>query len=444
MSEQPDDAQYITGRIVTNGTVIDDGLLAFRRGRIVYCGPAADFFESRGANGVPDGGAGGLPDGGAVRDNAFAPASEFVHSVSLPPGSMILPGLVDMHCHGAHGGDFPSGDEEQARGAIDFLHRSGTTSLLASMVTASHPDLLHGVRTLRRLAAEGLLAGIHLEGPFLSHSRCGAQNPRWLTDPDLEFTARLLDAAGGTISTMTYAPELPGANDLVAALASSGVVPSLGHTDCDADTAASALESAEAALAGHMEAPAAGSGPVRRPTATHLFNGMPPAHHRLPGPVPVCLRAAKAGRAVVELIADNIHLAPQTVLSVFELAGAANVALVSDSMAAAGLSDGQYWLGPSEITVSDGVATLAGGSIAGGTATLLQVLQRTVEAGVPLPDAVTAATEVPAGVIGCGNDVGRLQAGYRADALIVSDSWQLQHVLRNGQWLKQLPSNTPG
>ncbi|HET7415153.1 MAG TPA: amidohydrolase family protein, partial [Arthrobacter sp.] len=302
---------------------------------------------------------------------------------------------------------------------------------------ASYPDLLRGAKTLRGLVAEGLLAGIHMEGPFLSSARCGAQNPSWLRNPDPEFTSELLDVADGTIRTMTYAPELPGADDLVAALAAAGVVPSMGHTDCDADTAAAAFDTAEQALA---SAPAASGGRRRRPTATHLFNGMPPAHHRSPGPVPVCLRAAKAGRAVVELIADNVHLAPQTVLSVFELAGADNVALVSDSMAAAGLSDGNYSLGPSQVTVRDGVATLETGSIAGGTATLLQVLQRTVEAGVPLADAVTAATEVPAGVIGAGHEAGLLQPGYRADAVIVSDTWQLQGVLRHGQWL-QNPSS---
>ncbi|GAB3265674.1 N-acetylglucosamine-6-phosphate deacetylase [Arthrobacter pigmenti] len=417
--------EYITGRIVTGGQVIDDGLLAYEQDRIVYCGPAAGFA----ADGTDS--ADNEYEGGAQHSTGFAHRE-------VPAGSVILPGLVDMHCHGANGGDFPSGDEDQARTAIDFLHRSGTTTLLASMVTAPYPDLLRGAKTLSVLAHEGLLAGIHMEGPFLSHSRCGAQNPRWLRDPDPRFTSDLLEAAAGTISSMTYAPELAGADDLVATLAAARVVPSMGHTDCDADTAAASLNMAEKALASAPSSPPSTSGGHRRrPTATHLFNGMPPAHHRSPGPVPVCLRAAKAGRAVVELIADNVHLAPQTVLSVFELAGAANVALVSDSMAAAGLSDGQYSLGPSQVTVRDGVATLDTGSIAGGTATLLQVLQRTVEAGVPLADAVTAATEVPATVIGCGHDVGLLQPGYRADAVVVSADWQLRGVLRHGQWLQK-------
>ncbi|GAB3525790.1 N-acetylglucosamine-6-phosphate deacetylase [Arthrobacter monumenti] len=400
--------EFITGRIVSGGQVIDDGALAFEDGRIIYAGAASDL---RAAAGHDDGG--------------------WIRGPEVPEDSMILPGLVDLHCHGGNGGDFSSGDDQQARSAIDFLHRSGTTTLLASMVTASPTDLLKGISTLRRLVDEQLVSGIHLEGPFLSHARCGAQNPQWLLEPDLELAAELVNAAAGTLKSMTYAPELPGADDLVSTLAAAGVLPSLGHTDSDAETAAASLAAALAALDSASIA--------ARPTVTHLFNGMPPMHHRSPGPVPACLRVAKAGNAVVEMITDNVHLAPQTVLSVFELVGAGNIALITDSMAAAGLSDGTYTLGPSAVTVRDGVATLdSTGSIAGGTATMLQVLRNCVDAGVPLTDAVTAATEVPATAMGLGNDAGKLREGYRADAIVVSRNWELLNVLRNGEWLEPL------
>lgn len=430
--------EFITGRIVSGGAVIDDGALGFEDGRIIYAGAASDLRPAAGHD-----------DGGWTR------------GPEVPEDSMILPGLVDIHCHGGNGGDFSSGEDQQARTAIDFLHRSGTTTLLASMVTASRPDLLKGTRTLRRLAEEKLVAGIHVEGPFLSHARCGAQNPDWLLEPDLPLAAELIDAAAGTLRSMTYAPELPGADELVGILAAAGVLPSVGHTDCDAETAAASLGAALTALGSSTMAarPASGphpasaprsafstspsgtspSGASLRPTVTHLFNGMPPMHHRSPGPVPACLRVAKAGNAVVEMIADNVHLAPQTVLSVFELVGARNIALVTDSMAAAGLSDGTYTLGPSAVTVRGGVATVdSTGSIAGGTATMLQVLQHCVDAGVPLTEAVTAATEVPATTIGLGNDAGRLSEGYRADAIVVSRNWELLNVLRNGEWLEPL------
>ncbi|WFR83011.1 amidohydrolase family protein [Arthrobacter sp. Y-9] len=404
-TSSPDGQRVILrGRIVSDGDSLADGLVAIADGRIVHAGPAADFSD---------------------------PAFDGVEPTPLPDGAILIPGLVDIHCHGGNGGDFPSGQEDSARTAIDFLHRAGTTSLLASMVTASREDLLHGIELYVGLTEEGLLEGIHLEGPFLSEARCGAQNPAFLLNPDLELAEELILAANGKLRTMTYAPELPGAAELVDLLTTHGVVPSLGHTDSDDPTAASSLAAARDGLA------AAGfDGSTSRPTVTHLFNGMRPIHHRDPGPVTACLRAAQAGRAAVELVADNTHLDPQTTLTVFDLVGSANVLLVTDSMAAAGLSDGHYMLGPSPVTVADGVATLdATGSIAGGTATLLQVVQRTVAAGVPLADAVRSATAVPADVLGLDDEVGSLRRGLRADVVVLDADLRLQRVMRQGEWL---------
>ncbi|NUU32100.1 amidohydrolase family protein [Arthrobacter sp. C9C5] len=396
------------GTLVSDGAVQHDAVMAVAGGRIAYAGPAAGFN----------------PEAAGFRD---APAPE------LPPGALILPGLVDLHCHGAYGGDFPGGGEIPARRAIDFLHRSGTTTLLASLVTASRESLLHGIALLAGLSEEGLLAGIHLEGPFLAAARCGAQDADFLRDPHPGLLAELVAAARGTLATMSFAPELSGADGLVPLLAGHGVVPSLGHTDCDDATAAAALRSAGEALR------AESSGRGTRPTVTHLFNGMPPLHHRAPGPVAACLRSAASGEAVLELIADGTHLDPAVVATVFQLAGAANIALVTDSMAAAGLPDGAYSLGRSAVTVSAGVARLdAGGSLAGGTATLLEVVRRTVAAGVPLPDAVRSATAVPAAVLGLGAEVGSLRRGLRADAVVVNSGLGLYRVMRCGEWLAPL------
>ena len=401
--------KLITGTLVSGGSITGDGVLATEDDRIVYAGPAAEFTTTDLAAG-------------------FAA----VEPEDLPEGCLILPGLIDLHNHGGNGGDFPSGDEAAARSAIDFLHRSGTTTLLASMVTASPDDLLKGIGVYLGLTHEGLLAGIHLEGPFLSHARCGAQNPEWLRDPDPELLSQLIDAGQGQIVSMTYAPELPGASALVDLMTFHGITPSLGHTDCDAETAAASLAQAKEGLAS-----AGFDGNSGRPTVTHLFNGMPPLHHRSPGPVAACLRAAKEGQAAVELVADNTHLDPQTVLTVFTLVGAANILLVTDSMAAAGLPDGRYMLGPSPVTVSGGKATLdATGSIAGGTATLLDVVRRTVDAGVPLQDAVLSATAVPADILGLDDEVGCLGRGLRADAVVVNKDLELAAVLRHGEWLK--------
>lgn len=396
--------QFLTGRLVTDGTVIDDGVLAIERDRIRYAGPAADFDAA-------------FNDGGWDRMD------------SIPPDATIVPGLVDLHCHGGAGGDFSAGEEDASRRAIDFLHRNGTTTVLASLVTASRADLERGIAVQRVLSEEGLLAGIHLEGPYLSSARCGAQDPAWLRLPDPAETSAFVESAGGWLKTMTYAPELPGAAALVTALATAGVVPSLGHTDASAETAATSLGQALNELQRAVS-------PSARPTVTHLFNGMPSLHHRSPGPVLSCLRAARAGNAVIELIADNVHLDPQTVLTIFELVGAGNIALVTDAMAATGLGNGIYTLGGSKVTVRDSVATLeSGGTLAGGTATLLQVLQHAVAAGVPLADAVLAATAVPASVLALSEHIGSLRSGLRADAVVLSSDLQLLSVLRAGERL---------
>ena len=393
----------LAGTVLTDGTAHEDAVVAVAGGRIAYVGPRAGL------------------------DGSMLPGLE---ELDLPRGSMILPGLVDLHCHGAVGGDFPSGDSGAARTAVDFLHRSGTTALLASTVTASREDLVQGLDTLRQLADEGLIAGIHSEGPFLSHARCGAQDPRFLREPDLTLLGELLDAAGGHLRTMTYAPELRGAEAVVRMLAEHGVTPSLGHTDADARTTAASLTEAAELLA------ASGLATVSRPTVTHLFNGMPPLHHRSPGPVAACLRLAGAGTVAVELIADGAHLDPETVRMVFELVGAANVVLVTDSMAATGLPDGDYELGPAAVSVSGSVARLrSNGTLAGGTATLLDVVRRTIDAGVTPAAAVQSATAVPAAIIGRQQDIGSLRAGMRADVVAVDRNFRRVLVLREGRTL---------
>ena len=247
----------LTGTVLTDGTNLADAVVAVSGEHIAYAGPRAGL------------------------DSGTLPGLE---EVELPPGSMILPGLVDLHCHGAAGGDFPGGDLKSARAAVDFLHSSGTTTLLASLVTAPREDLLSSAESLRVLADEGLIAGIHAEGPFLSHARCGAQDPRFLLEPDLHLLRHLATSAGGHLRTMTYAPELPGAAALVHALVELDVTPSLGHTDADARTTAESLTRAADLLASSTR------GTSARPTITHLFNGMPPLHHRQPGPVAACLR----------------------------------------------------------------------------------------------------------------------------------------------------------
>ncbi|MFF0944792.1 N-acetylglucosamine-6-phosphate deacetylase [Kocuria sp. CPCC 205300] len=406
VSEESPRRTVLSGRVHTGYAEHQDGLVVVEGDRVVHAGPRS-------------GHRGGDPG---------------EHHV-LAPGQMVLPGLVDVHCHGGFGADFSSSEEGPIRATLEAFHRQGTTTLVASLVTASREELLAAEPLLAALTGEGLVAGIHLEGPFLSTSRCGAQDPAWMREPDPGLAAELVAAAAGTLRTMTFAPELPGARELAELLVAHGVVPSLGHTDADTTTVDTALHHLQALLRD-----ASGDGAPRRPTVTHLFNAMPAIHHRAPGPVPACLRAAAAGRAVVELIADGTHLDPCIVLWAFELVGADNIALVTDGMAATGLSDGTYQLGPADVRVRDGVATLvSNGTIAGGTATMLDVLRETTAAGVPFGDALRSATVVPARVLGLAGEVGSLRPGALADLVVVDEDLEPAAVMRRGEWITAGP-----
>ncbi len=312
----------------------------------------------------------------------------------MPPvASRRVNGLVDIHHHGAAGAEYGLDDEDSRRAAAH--HRAaGVDHLVASLVSAPAAALERQVATLSPLVADGTLAGIHLEGPFLAEGRRGAHDPAALEDPDPALVERLVTVAAdhgapGAIRQLTFAPERPGAETLVRALVAHGIRPAVGHTEADASTTADAL----AAVAGLQGAPA---------LVTHLFNAMPPLHHRAGGPVAAALAAAGRGEAVVELIADGVHVTPEVVRMVFDTVGADQVALVSDAMAATGLGDGTYRLGSLEVVVEGGTALTRGtGAIAGSTSTLAGCVRWAVDvAGIPEADAVRSATLTPARALG--------------------------------------------
>jgi len=397
------DQILLSGRVVAPSGVIDDGVVITSDDRIVFVGKAAEVPAEHSAARTPHG---------------------------WSPGRILLPGLVDGHCHGGAGGEF-GGDGESVLTAARHHQRSGTTSLLASLVSNTPGALTAGVTTCAALVSSGDLAGVHLEGPFLSIARRGAQNPSVLTDVDAPLVESLVERAAtagapGALAQMTYAPERRGGDALPALLSRLGILPALGHTDADADTAWASLQQ------GREVAPRGG-----RPLVTHVFNGMPSLHHRAPGPVAACLAQAAKGDAVLEVVGDGVHLAPGTVRMLFDLVGPDGLSLVTDSMAASGMPDGTYTLGGQDVVVADRTARLVeGGSIAGGVATLLDVVRWCVtEAGIPLVDAVTAASRTPARALGL-DDVGTLEAGRLADVLVVGeDDMALEAVLRRGKWL---------
>lgn len=278
---------------------------------------------------------------------------------------------------------------------------------------------------LAQACEEDLIEAVEIEGPFLSRDRCGAQNATYLLPPNVETADLLLDAACGRAWAMAVAPELTGAEELVAHLASRGVVPTWAHTNADSATARRVNTMAVEELRRH------GKAVSERPVATHLFNAMREMTHRSPGAAVAYLAAARKGEAVVQLIADGVHLSDDMVHDVVDILDTESIALITDSMAAAGMPDGTYELGGLLVHVTNGVARLRGGNLAGGTSRLLDVVRNCVKAGVSLADAVTMASQTPARVLG-RDDVGVLQEGRRADVLLVDKALQVERVYRRG------------
>ena len=326
---------------------------------------------------------------------------------------ILVPGFVDQHCHGGGGASFTTGDPAEAARVVDTHRAHGTTTLVASLVTDTEERLVARVRALARLVRSGELAGIHLEGPWLSAEHCGAHDPALLRAPDPAEVARVVDAGEGTVVMVTLASELEHGLDAVTLLAERGVLAALGHTDATYDDARAAVDAGVT-------------------VATHLFNTMRPVHHRHPGPV---LALAGDPRVVVELIADGIHLHPE-VLRWAAAAAPHRFSLITDAMGAAGSADGDYVLGPAAVQVRDGVARLASnGAIAGSTLTMDRAVRYAVTvAGVPLAAAVEAASATPARLLGL-TDVGEIEPGRRADLVHLDEDLEVVAVMRAGSWL---------
>jgi N-acetylglucosamine-6-phosphate deacetylase len=290
----------------------------------------------------------------------------------------VVPGLVDLHAHGALGHDFATCSSEGAVVAARHHRARGTTSLVASVATGPVGDTAAALARLRPLVADGTLAGLHLEGPWLSPGRRGAHRADLLHAPTPHEVDEYLAAADGTLRIVTLAPELPGALDTVRRLVTEGVVVAVGHTDASADDTRRAVDAGATLV-------------------THLFNGMPPLHHRTPGPVGVALTD---DRVLLECIIDGHHLHPTTV-DLVRRAAPGRFVLVSDAMAATGCPDGDHTIAGSPVSVRNGVAMLAdGSSLAGSTITVADAARRLLEDGAPLTEVVAAAATRPARLLG--------------------------------------------
>ena len=323
-------------------------------------------------------------------------------------GNYVIPGLTDIHFHGCMGSDCCDGTEEAFRVIAQYELRQGVTSITPATMTMSE-DVLAGIcRSAKDFScADGAdFCGLYMEGPFISPAKKGAQNEKYICPADTEMLKRLQQASGGLIRTVTVAPEAEGAMDFIREN-SANINISLAHTTADYETAKEALSCGASQL-------------------THTYNAMMPFSHRAPGPIGA---AADSSHCMAELICDGIHIHPAVVRTTFKIFGDDRIILISDSMRAAGLEDGEYDLGGQTVTVRGNLAVLTDGTIAGSVTNLMDCVRTAVhDMGIPLASAVKCAAVNPAKAVGIYHDYGSLTPGKYANIVLLDQNLDLKAV----------------
>ena len=351
-----------------------------------------------------------------VKDGRFGavlPENVPADAVDLQ-GATVIPGLIDVHNHGNSGADFSDGDYEGLKTMARYLLKNGITSFAPASMTLPYDVLAKAFATGRKLADEApadcaRLMGIHMEGPYFSEKKKGAQNAAYLKNPDFEGFRELYEGCGGLVRIVDVAPELPGAAEFVEQAKNLCTV-SVAHTDSDYDHAVTAF----AAGATHL---------------THLYNAMPAIHHRKPG---VISAAVENKNVRAELICDGLHAHPACVRLAFTMFGD-RIVLISDALRCCGMPDGQYELGGQQVFLSGGVARLADGTIAGSATNLYDCMRNAIAFGIPEETAVRAATWNPACAIGTGDRIGSIETGKIADFLVCSPDYAEKRVFLGGR-----------
>ena len=352
-------------------------------------------------------------DGRFVEEAACAEGGETVDA----SGCYVIPGLVDLHFHGSAGADISDGDLAGLHKMGAYEASRGITALCPATMTLPEDVLMRAAQAASAYepaADEAALVGINMEGPFISPSKVGAQNPDYVRNPSAEEFRRLQEAAGGLFKLVDIAPEEPGAEEFIREMANEVRI-SLAHTCTDYDTAVRAFELGARQL-------------------THLYNAMDPMHHRKPGPIPA---AVEHGEVTAEIIADGVHIHPAMVRLAFQLFGDDRMILISDTLRAAGLEDGTYDLGGQDVIVRGPVATIDNGALAGSVSDLMRCLTVAVrDMGIPLASAVKAASANPARALGLDAERGAIEPGKVADAVLLDkETLDLRAVVLRGELL---------
>lgn len=345
-----------------------------------------------------------------VNDHRLVDKAEYQYDGEVidAEGLLVLPGLVDIHSHGAAGEDFSDGNPEGLKKILQYEKRCGITSYCPTSMTFPKERLRQIFASIKGAQTEdgATVVGINMEGPFLDPAKKGAHVEKWIAAPDVAFVRELNQDADGLVRLVTLAPNMDGAEEFIKEMHEEVCI-SLGHTAADYDCASRAMK-----LGAHH--------------VTHLYNAMQPFGHRAPGLIGAAMDDPEC---MVELICDGYHIHPSAIRAAFRMFGPERVILISDSMRATGMENGTYELGGQEVTVKDRKAVLKDGTLAGSATNLYGCMCKAVEFGIPLEQAIMAVTANPARSIGIFDRVGSIRIGKQADLLLVSENLELKRVI---------------